>query len=236
MRRHDREFINTRVRFQKLSDSKIHTGWVEDLANPYFAIRSSFDGYAIGDKYLFELFGEMANVIFIGTLENVDGLQALKRIQAEPAEPRSKPTPPPAKGKKWTRASDEEDENPFCADLDITFEFKIISELRYTAPKEAVRKAVQSLTATVATVKGEQDVSVSDISANGAGILSAERFEPGATARLTMTAMMRTISLECTVKHCRQDRQMKGMFRTGLKFENMNRVDMVAWSKVLEAA
>lgn len=210
MRRNDREFINTRTRFQRLSDSSFFTGWVEDLSRPHFEVRSSLDSYEIGERFLFELYGQKANQIFIAELESVDGMNALQKT---------------AMGKG-------QDATP----IDITFEFSIVSESKFIEPKEPARKAVQSLTAFLAKAGESLEVSISDISESGVGLLTNSAYEVGEPVILTMTAMMRTITLDCQVRHCRPDKQIKGMFRTGLQFENMNRVDLVAWAKVMDAA
>lgn len=209
MRRNEREFVNTRARFQRLSDSKFFTGWVEDFGFPSLALRCAPEAeLAVGDKFLFELYGEKANCIFIGTLEVVDGLDALKQVSV--AEQSAIP--------------------------EITFEFRILSEYRYIQPKESVRKAVQSLTATITRAKGEFEVAVSDVSSTGAGILTSEKFDVGELVQLRVTAMMRTITLQCQVRYSRADRRLAGMYRSGLQFENMNRVDVVSWTKVMDAA
>ena len=210
MRRNDREFINTRTRFQRLSDCTFFTGWVEDLSRPHFEVRSSLDTYEIGERFLFELYGQKANQIFIAELESVDGMNALQKT-----------------------AMGQGHEN---APIDITFEFVIVSESKYIEPKEPARKAVQSLTAALSRAGQTLEVSISDISEGGVGLLTTSAYEIGEPVILKMTAMMRTITFECQVRHCRPDRQIKGMFRTGLLFENMNRVDVVAWTKVMEAA
>ncbi len=236
MRRNDREFINTRTRFQRLSDSEFFTGWVEDLSSPHFEVRSTLSTYEIGDTFLFELYGDKANLIFIARLEGVDAMNALQKTTPNAPKPKTARCAKVKGRAKDQVALEPETEAEDSTSLYITFEFALVSEKKYVEPKEPARKAVQSLTAVLTRGAEKTEVSISDISANGVGLLTTTSYEVGEVVGLSMTAMMRTIHLQCQVRHCHRDKQIQTMYRTGLQFENMNRVDVVAWAKVMDAA
>lgn len=64
-----RAFLNTRVRFQRLSDAKFFAGWVKDFSAGGILVRTSPSAaVAVGEKFMFQVHGGDASAIFKGTL------------------------------------------------------------------------------------------------------------------------------------------------------------------------
>lgn len=68
-----RSFVNTRVRFQRLSDAKFFAGWVRDFSTADVLVRVKGElPVRVGDMFMFQVHGNGASAIFRGTLSVVN--------------------------------------------------------------------------------------------------------------------------------------------------------------------
>ncbi len=207
----DRDFINVKANIQRLSDSKLFSGWVEDFQFPYISIRCQTDTkFTLLEEFHFELQGEVSTCTFYGMLANLDGMEQLKQILGAVSDIKVVP--------------------------DITLEFRAVTQKSYTAPKESFRKAVHELTGTLVCKAGRFEVDVSDVSHGGAGVLVPAMLEIGDVVDLSITTMMRCLKFECQVKSCRQDPRTEDSYFAGLEFGSMSRIDAAAWARLMDAA
>ncbi len=207
--RNNVEFENTRVRFQRLSDSNIFTGWVKSFSGNQLAIRTSGQINDVGGEYLFELTGRKATMIFIAALQDLP-------VEEDPA-------------KKPVRTANG-------AAKDEVFGFKILSDCRYGEPKESARKAVDLIRVTVSRSTGTSEFCAVDISTHGVGALTNEQYVVGEMVCLTIPALSRSITVDGEVRYSTPDKTLDGMYRTGLKLEIENRIDRAIWNMVMDAA
>ncbi|HVL39138.1 MAG TPA: PilZ domain-containing protein [Fimbriimonadaceae bacterium] len=77
------EFIDGRVRFQRLSDAKFFNGWVEDFRGTVLTVEAA-DEFSLlpSDKFAFQLYGRKRDAIFMG--------EALRASSGEATVGRSK--------------------------------------------------------------------------------------------------------------------------------------------------
>ena len=207
----DRDFINVRASFQRLSDSKIFSAWVEDFQFPYISLRCRTDTkFTLLEEFHFELHGEQSTCSFYGMLANLDGMEQLKLILGAVSDGKLVP--------------------------DITLEFRAVTQKTFGPPKDSFRKAVHELSGKLVTGAGDYEVDVSDVSHGGAGILLPAELPIGEHVELHVTTMMRNLTFEAEVKSCRPDPRPGDRYFGGLEFEHVSRIDAAAWARLMDAA
>lgn len=77
----EKGFINTRARFQRISDAKFFAGWVRDFNASSIIVALSTDaGLHPGDKFIFEVHGQRAGATFPAELMVISGEEYLFSI------------------------------------------------------------------------------------------------------------------------------------------------------------
>ena len=75
------DFVGTRARFQRLRDSKIYNGWIDQMAgNRVILGLTGTHLPTVGDEYRIEGFGHLVSVVFLAKLENTFSVEDQKTV------------------------------------------------------------------------------------------------------------------------------------------------------------
>lgn len=101
-------------------------------------------------------------------------------------------------------------------------------------PREKSRIKVEGVGATMSADCGTLDVEVSDISAEGCGILSSAQVEKGTTIDLMIDSPAGPIDCKGEVRYCKTEPELQGLFRIGLLLQPLGRLEQARWNKMIE--
>lgn len=200
-------FVNTRTRFQRLHDLKFFYGWVVNFEGETLTIRTSSESnLQSGQIFVFELISLKGSRTVAGRLQEASDLKSIRS------------------GVDGTAEANE-----------ICLRFTPIRHIRSTEESKACRKSAQLLVGSVRRSSGELDVAICDVSPSGAGLIVSKALKVGEQVELVVTSEDRELLLTGQVRHCKEERGSK-MFRAGICFGDLNRIDSAVWSKFIEAA
>jgi hypothetical protein len=201
------EFINSRARFQRLSDQQIYAGWLQTLRNDQVVVIAEETlSFEPSERFLFQIQGPSADAYFIATSSGtaaeiapyVHGTAALQLVEL------------PA----------------------LKYEFRIVTQIQLRDAQQQARKAVETMVAHLSIRGKTSEVLVADASAAGIGVISWEEVQQGDVVEIEIksTAMQATFMAE--VKHCRPEQRIVGAYRVGLHFQKPDRLSLMAWRKL----
>lgn len=203
----DSSFANTRTRFQRLSDLKFFYGWVVDIQHEVLTVRTACaKDLRPGQVFVFELIGTKGSRTVAGKLRDNPALHG---------------GVPKEKG-----AGPEE----------VSLSFAPIRQVKSSDDYKSCRKSAQLLVGSVRRSSGELDVAICDVSPAGAGIMISKELKIGEKIELIVNSDDRELSLAAQVRHCSKDKKSAGMYRVGVQFIEMNRIDTAVWTRFMEAA
>ena len=116
------------------------------------------------------------------------------------------------------------------------YEFRIVSEMKYVAPKEDFRKCVPVLPARVWSDGGERSAQLLDISRHGAGLLVDQKLRIGDQLRVELRIHGHIFIVNGTVRYSRCYRSAHPNYRTGIRLLSMDKQDQEQWEDILKAA
>lgn len=210
------DFVGTRTRYQRFSDSKLFSGWIESFSPNSIVVRTATDSYIKkGDRFIFHVGSVNTNARFVADFQVIDSLELI-RTQSILA------------GDKQANLVDVPEAN---------FAFKLVSQLEYQPTTEEVRHSVGGW---MVQVKGPSGVLcsafLSDVSETGAGILCADSYQRGERVTIYVEAMARCLELEAEVRYSVKSKIAPDMFKTGLKLCDFGRLEGAVWRNFLKAA
>jgi hypothetical protein len=211
------DFVGTRTRYQRFSDSKLFHGWVEGFTLTSIVVRTATDSWIKkADRFIFHVGSNHANATFVADFQAIEGLE-LVRTQSLPVSgdvPASLVEVPEA-----------------------NFSFRLVSQLEYQAPTEEARHNVGGW---VVKVKGPSgsfcSAYLSDVSETGAGILCGESYQRGDRITIYVEALDRCLELEAEVRYSVRSKIAPDMIKTGLKLCEFGRLEGAVWRNFLKAA
>lgn len=112
--------------------------------------------------------------------------------------------------------------------------FRVTSPVKVVPSNENVRFVLEGVVGTVLQEGQELAVTVTDVSARGAGIVCEMQFEKGAKLDFSFEVPGGTVSGQAQVKYSRHDPNDVNTFRTGLQLLSFGRIDQAKWEKMLE--
>lgn len=202
------EFIGSRVRFQRLSDQRVFSGWLQTLRNDNVAITVEDDLHVAPDeRYLFQIQGPSADAYFIATSGGVP-ISATPYVHGATAKQ--------------------------VVDLPaLCYEFELITQIQMRDSQQSARKTVSTMVANLSACGRTSEVLISDASAGGMGVIAWEEVRKGDVVQVEIRSAEIDASFNCEVRHCRPEQRLIGAYRVGLQFQKPDRLSLVAWRKLI---
>lgn len=197
------EFVGTRARFQRLKDSKIFNGWIEQMSGNRVLL--GLTGSAVptaGDEYRVEGYGHMVSVVFLAKLEAILG-------------------------------DDRPPDETAQAERDLRLDFVVLSAARMVESSETVRYKLKAVAVQFHHDGRVCTAKALDASFTGIGVSCDEPVEPGVTVSMTIATSLGAIGATAVCRHCQEDPDRPGTYRAGFMFQEFGRVDKPKWDRFI---
>lgn len=207
------DFVGTRARFQRLRDAKVFSGWIENFHGQKLDVSCSTQfAVELGDEFRLEGFGHHIAITFNAKLENIANYDIL------------------AKG---GLSVIEGTNGRIIEATKTTLNLVITSPVKFTASPEAVRIAVQDYPTRIQV--GSQDLTgnLADIGPNGIGVKLSTKIEPSVPVVLTIQTPYGPVRTQGVTKYCRIDPDRAELFRVGIMFTDLGRLERPRWDRFL---
>ena len=109
------------------------------------------------------------------------------------------------------------------------------SLIRMDAPTAEARRKPPAIAGEITSPEPEKDIKVIDIAPKGLGITTGKEYEAGQMIDLRLETKVGVISLRAQIVYCRADSEEEGVYRTGVFFDSLSRLDQARWVQVLAA-
>lgn len=202
------EFEGARVRFQRLSDQQVFSGWLRNLQNDSISICAE-DDFQVGptERFLFQVQGPSSDAYFIATS-----------------------TAAPIEAATWTHAATA---TKLVELPSLVYRFHLITPIQMRAAQQLARKAIGAIGAKVHTAGKTAELLITDASNEGMGVIAWQEMRTGDVVEVEIAADQIEAKLTCEVRHCRPEARLIGAYRVGLHFRNADRLAQIAWRKLL---
>lgn len=212
------DFIGTRARFQRFSDSKLFHGWIESFNLESVVVKAPTDVLIHkADRFIFHVNCTGAAGRFLADFQGMDGFEMMRSFSV-----------PMEKG------------SPSVSIIDVPearFMFKLMSQVEFEEPVENFRRMVDGWIVKIEDqAERTYTAYLSDVSDEGAGILSPQVFQRGQVVRVHLEASMRSLTIDAEVRYCVKSRLAPDMFKSGLKLREFGRLEGAIWRNFLKAA
>jgi hypothetical protein len=111
---------------------------------------------------------------------------------------------------------------------------KVSSTVQQTAAKEEMRLLTDGVSGTLIGEGQEVEVMVLDISAGGAGVVTAFYLSKDTPVELHLASPAGPIAVKGEVKNCREAEGMRSQYRVGISITPVTRIDSARWNQMLE--
>ncbi len=111
---------------------------------------------------------------------------------------------------------------------------QIMGSLIVVPSSEAVRLSMQGLKASIGLGEDTHSVLVADVGPSGAGLHSEAQIPKGEVLTLTIQSPLGLFEFEVKVQNCRASRKVAGVYRIGVHFGQLGRLDRAKWNRFLE--
>jgi|CXWL01.1.fsa_nt_gi hypothetical protein len=207
-----KEFTGVRTRFQRVSDYRFFTGWVQDFFGERILVLSSPDVVLMtGEVFQFEVFGQEAIASFQARLEFGSDFGLY--------DPN-------------TTKSEFEMRQRVMAAADIEFEFVITNPVTQRKAIEEARHLTQASKAMVCVDGNTTEGTIVDASESGMAIVLPEKLQVGRQSEIRLTTHLGEVHCNAIVRYSRVDKQFPNNFRTGFHIEFIDRIDRARWNRL----
>lgn len=205
-------YTGVRTRFQRLSDCRFFTGWVQEVYGDRLQVRSYPETMLVpGQAFHFELFGPANVAAFQATLQNAVEMDVHREgISQQEFELR----------KKIATASES------------VFEFRLSTVIILRSSEEEARTLTRAARVSVRFGDNELCGTMVDASPTGLGVLVESPLPIGEPVHIRITTHHGEVACGGQVRYCRADSHIPGSFRAGFKITVMERVDRARWQLV----
>jgi PilZ domain len=126
----------------------------------------------------------------------------------------------------------------FTAVLELAFGMELtlnlISEVKFVKSDGTMRLLVEGMTGQLIYENYEIDVTILDLSENGAGVVTDEALEKGTGIQLVIDSPQGRVDCSGEVIYCRR-LEVGNQYRIGMSIKPQNRVDTARWQRLLQA-
>lgn len=208
-----RDFVGARVRFQRVRDAKIFNGWIESFFGNTIEVSTSTEApVEIGDEFRMEGFGHHISVVFNAKLESVATFDVLSAGAVRAIE---------GSNARIIEAKQ------------VSFSLTVCSQVRFSVSEESVRMKVGEIFTRVKTSSGDVDGFVVDVGPTGIGTMLRSQLTKGDCVEVVIATNLGDVKAMANVRYSQPDRERKGLFRTGLMFTDMGRIERPRWERFL---
>ena len=209
--------MGTRVRYQRLSDARFFSGWVQSFRGGLVVVRSRNDVALLkGDEFLFHIYGQEAIAVFVGKFTGNDDLEVMRTADFQ-----------------YMASS----QTQIITVKELDFEFEVTSQVRQHASSGDFRLSVSSMTAQIRIDEENTfEVSVLDISDKGIGMLSQNNLNRGDLVTVDLFTPAGLVTAPAEVRYCRPEIGVTGFYRLGLRILELERAALQRWKQALEEA
>jgi hypothetical protein len=202
------EFIGSRARFQRLNDQRIFAGWLQTLANDNIIITSEETlPCEPMERYLFQVQGPSADAYFIAIGSGI-----------------------PTSLTSYVHGATAKQ----LVDLPaLLYSFKLITQVQLRDSQQKARKLIETMVATLSACGRNSEVLVADASLEGMGVIVWEELQKGDIVQIDVKSNDLEATFMCEVRHCRPEQRITGAYRVGLLFHKPERIDLVAWRRLM---
>ena len=209
-----RDFVGARVRFQRIRDAKIFNGWIENFFGNTIEVTTSTEApVEIGDEFRMEGFGHHISVVFNAKLESVATFDVLSAGAVRAIE---------GSNARIIEAKQ------------VSFALTVSSPVRFCASSESVRMKVGEIFTRVKAGGENVDGFVLDVGPNGLGTVLRSQLKKGDCVEVTIATNLGDIKAMANVRYSHPDKERKGLWRTGLMFTDMGRIERPRWERFLK--
>ncbi len=210
-----KDFIGTRIRFTRIRDARIFSGWVESVFGTQIQVQAETSVVMeIGDKFQFEAHCQRASASFTGTLSDIGDFDMLQGGMISAVE---------GSNSKMIEASV------------VPLIFKADSPLRYIVTVEPYRVRVNGVQGEITVDSRSVKVSVVDVSESGFGFVTRHVIEPGTEFQFGLDTPTGRVRGTGVVRYSRPGARGK-TFRCGASVDTSGRLDGPRWLRFVEEA
>ena len=205
-------FVGTRGKFNRLSDRQSFGGWIEEIS-PLNIVMRWTPTVAIypRDEFQFMLYGEVETAHFEAQFQKVLPLTTHH-------------------GRKQSLAVGA------LIEVDETLlEFAILSPIDFDRGNNSIRRYAGSVLGIARSGGKTADICVLEASKPGIGFISDRQFEIGEEITIELEHEKFTISVQAEVRHSNEYCAMAGMFRTGVRLLNLDRLTQAKWNNLFSS-
>jgi len=205
-------FVGMRTRFQRLADSKEFSGWVEAITPTHVVIRvPPTEAIFAGDVFMFTLYGEVEIASFQAKFASVHRLDMNKAdLQAVGL-------------------------GTLVEVQETSIEFSITTTLEFTKSSLEARKYANSDVGIVRHQGQTHDIWVIDVSLGGLGFISQNRFKELDHVEVEVRYGSWLLEVKAEVRRSEPYPLMDGMFQTGVRLDEMDRLMKAKWRSFYES-
>ena len=201
-------FIGSRVRFQRLCDQQVFSGWLERLDEVAVEVAAEEPlPIEASERFLFQVQGSGSDAYFIASCERSSAQPEAATDGATAREMLSCPGP--------------------------VYEFRPVTEIQLRQAQQQARKAIATMAATLSARDVLAELLIVDASANGMGAIAWQEFRRGDVVDVDVESAGTGLSFSCEVRHCRPEPRLIGAYRIGLQFRNPDPDTLDAWGGLL---
>lgn len=207
------EFVGTRARFQRLKDSKLFNGWIDQMAGNRVVL--GLTGSQVpseGDEYRVEGYGHLVSVVFLAKLESI----------SSDAARASSPF-----------AISAETETEAVQPSHMRLNFLVSSAVRMVESQETVRYKLKNIAVQMVVDGALESGTAIDASFTGIGVRINKPVKQGDQTTMSVATPLGTVSVSAECRHCREDSENPGQFRAGFQFLEFGRVDKPKWERFI---
>lgn len=205
-------FSGTRARFQRLRDAMLFNGWVEQFDGRHLTLTTSTDrAFHIDEVAQFEIAGFNAKAVFQAGLTNVDLASFNDDCDISTAAGAS-----------------------VVHVRSCTLRFDVTGQLRISPSSESARIRVNGVCVKFLLPEGRIVTGeLSDTSSTGMGVTTDGEMGKGEAVKFAIDTHLGSIGGQGFVVYCRPDPEHDGVFRVGIRLEEMGRLDGPRWHRFL---
>lgn len=209
-------FVGTRARFQRLSDAKLFTGWIESAEGNDLEV-STLTNSAVtpGDEFRIEGYGHKVSMTVTARLKEIGKLDLATEARIC--------------GIEGTTAKIVEAKR-------IRLKMVACAPTRFAATEESLRIKVPLFP--VKTIQGGTTTEgyCVDIGPQGFGMVSTGRLCPGEPVTADIVTPNGVVSCAGEVRYSLEDRDREGMYRSGIEILSMERRMAPRWEMLLRGS
>lgn len=207
------DLAGLRTMFKRNADGMRLFGWTTEFDSETIQVRTSTEEVMrVGDSFDFIVFGDRNCGLFRAVFDKVMNYD-------------------PMQSKSTTL-----DVGSLIEIYETLLRFRFVSLISFQESIADARKLAAGIDGHISVEKEKVPVQALDISLGGAGLLSYVELPTDQEVELVLKLANTKTEIPAKVRYCRPHRTIEGMFRVGVKFDQVSRVDQAHLHNLLKSA